>query len=283
LKKLNLFLIISLIAFSGCQQNITIQLPNYTPKVAVDCILQDGTLPQLYLNLSTSYYSYGDTTNGYKSIKNAQVYITDQTANTTDSLVLDSFKYRGNSWQYIYSSKPTGRNTTQAGHHYVLKINYNGRFITAETTVPEPVKVDHFDYSLVNDPNNPPPYHNFNIYFYDLPGQGNYYSVTQIDSTGTSEYSDTDYISDLGFDGKLLEITTTDYDEQGNVEPPPYTHGFRINNASKELGKYITDINNQAFNSGPLNEPVTIESNINGGLGIFGAYTPSPIIYIHVK
>lgn len=267
-------------SFCGCQQNITIQLPNYAPKVAVDCILKAGNTPELYLNLSKSYYSYGDTTNSYKPIKNAQAVITDQTANTSDTLKLDSFKYPGIGEAYEY----IGKRQAQIGHHYVLKINYNNSLITAETTVPQQVTVDHFDYSIISDTNNPPPFHEFHIYFYDLPGQGNYYSVSQFDSIiSTSIYSETDYLSDLGFDGKLLEIITEDFDDNGNLEAAPYTHGFRINSATKELGKYITDINNQAFNSGPLNAPVTIESNINGGLGIFGAYTPSPVFYIHVK
>lgn len=264
----------------GCQQNITLELPKYEPKVAVFCILRPDQLPVMYLNLSKSYYSYGDTSGGYNFIKNAIVVITDQTINISETLHLDSgyvsFPNYTYSWFYL------GKHVPLIGHNYIANISYNGKMIKAETMVPMPVNVDHFDYAKA--PNSY--YYNYHIYFNDLKGQTNYYSVSQFlpAALGNEIFDDTGFISDVGLDGKQLEINTNSYDNQGFSYKPPFTHWFAINSATPEAGKYMIDVSTQASSSrDPLSQPVVIESNVNGGLGIFGAVTPSPEFYIEVK
>lgn len=257
----------------GCQQNITLELPKYEPKVAVYSILEPGSVPVVLLSLSQSYYSYGDTTPGYIPIKNAVVTITDQTANTTDALSLDSGIYF-NSW-YYYSHRPS-----IVGHHYILNINYLGSLINAATTIPMPVIIKSFTHERIDDPNSGLTHYIFHLFFQDIVGEQNFYTSPPPNGFVVNNFY-TNFTSDYGLDGKQLETTTDTYIMTSSlIDSVGYQ--VTVKTVTPEMEKYDTDIWTQIHN-GPLSQPVIIESNVNGGLGVFGALSTSPLFNITVK
>ena len=265
------------VIFFGCQKNISLNIPKYEGKVVVFCILQPNQWPDMSLTLSQSYYSYADTTGQPTYITNAQVTITDQNTNIVDTLIGHSFGYY------------QGHHNTVAGHHYIANINYQGKKITAETTVPMPVKIDHIDYVKLSPPIGPGVFDSsyfFSIFFNDIPGEADYYAVTQ-SSKYTFNNAITGYsvfTTDAGLDGKQIDITTELINNDSVPPSPPFLVTFNLENATKETYDYFNSINSQSNSANnPFSQPVMVKSNINGGLGLFGAMTPSPDFFVNVK
>jgi hypothetical protein len=276
-----LILTIALVSlgFAGCKQNITLDLPHYDNKVAVFCILNPDSLPKMYLNLSQSYYNYGDTGTGYRFIKNARVVITDQTLNRNDTLHLDS-AYEGTSYTKTWFFK--GKYKPVSGNHYIANINYNGKIITSETTVPQPVSINHFDYKKIIDTIKMPSWIEIHVYVNDKAGVANSYSILNLDQNQTHRNrSDYEFTSDQGLDGKQVEVI---YYVDGSLINDTFTAPLVVYTATKATDKYITDVYTQAYNyQDPFSEPVIIEGNVNGGLGLFGSMAPSPVIFVKVR
>jgi len=270
-----IFILCGLQILSACEQNITLELPHYDPKVAVYCVLTPSQQPVMYLNLSKSYYSYGDTSSSLGFIKNAQVYITDQTSNYTDTLKLDSGNvytaYQGVVYTWFYK----GRHNVKAGDHYATQIHYNGKILTAETTVPPAVIDDHYTEEKLVDSIFGTQGYEIHAFVNDQAGVANYYSLIEPSQQGDIQ----DWTSDLGLDGKQLELI---YDLD-TFRQPPFSVAMSIASASKATAVYLQDLTNQAQSSqDPFSQPVTLESNINGGLGLFGAITYSTFL-VNIK
>jgi len=269
----NIFILLPLVTLFSCQQNITLELPKYNPQVCVYCILEPGTYPQMYLNLSQSYYNYGDTTGGVRVIKNATVTITDVTANRVDKLFLDSGYITGNNdmvWYYKVNF------ASQIGHHYIANINYNSQIVTAETTIPPAVKIDTVTYERVFNQSTGRYDYSFHYLFHDIAGEANFYTAVSPISYSVNNFY-TDFLSDIGHDGQQLEITTT-----ANNLYPPLQLNAQVKTVTAAVEKYDTDVWTQDHSNGPLSAPVAIESNINGGLGIFGAIFGSPVYKFNI-
>ena len=246
-------LILCSIILGSCEKNITLDIPKYNSKPVVFCVLLPGLDPQLTLSLSQSYYSYADTNTSSNNnfISNAKIFIKDLNANTTDTLRADT------SYKSYF-----GNTITRQGHTYVLNVNYNGKMLTAQTTVPMPVKIDHVDYVKLDTTFYGGPNYEFHVYFNDLTGGPNYFTLDMAN-----------FISDAGLAGKQLEL-------KEDLYLPlvyPITVQVLVYNANKETSDFLTNSNIQAQNANnPFSEPVIVEGNINGGLGLFGAMTQSP-------
>jgi len=248
-------LILCSIILGSCEKNITLDIPKYNSKPVVFSVLLPGRPPQLSLSLSQSYYSYADTDTSVNNhlITNARVYITDLNTNKTDTFKEDTFGQKK-----IYF----GKQNIISGHSYFLHISYNGKTLTAQTTVPMPVKIDHVDYVKLDTTFYGGPNYEFQVYFNDLTGGPNYFTLDMAN-----------FISDAGLAGKQLEL-------KEDLYLPlvyPITVQVLVYNANKETSDFLTNSNIQAQNANnPFSEPVIVEGNINGGLGLFGAMTQSP-------
>jgi hypothetical protein len=270
------FLFLALIA-SACEQNITLDLPKYDEKVAVYCILSPNTIPKMYLNLSKSYYNYGDTTDKHHFIKTARVIITDQTKNVADTLKLDS-SMQGFGFTWFYQ----GKHPCIAGNHYIANILYNGKIINAETTISFPVNIDHVTYKKIAEfgPSIAPMFE-IHAFFNDMPGVANNYNI-KCEGSPTNSSSNNFFISDLGLNGKQMEIIS-EYQPSSNI-PDSFRVYLYLGTSSETTGNYFNDISTQSYNgSDPFAEPVIIRSNINGGLGVFGSIAYSQYFFLKVK
>ena len=73
----------------------------------------------------------------------------------------------------------------EAGRKYILKVEYSGRTLTAETTIPEPVPIE--DIGIETSEKSDTLY-SVNITFRDDPGQKNYYKVFTRVTPGDTRY-----------------------------------------------------------------------------------------------
>ena len=272
------FLALILLAISsfGCQKNITLDIPKYSSKVVVYCVLRPDSLPSMSLTLSQSYYSYADTTGKPVYIANAHVTIIDQNTNIVDTLNLDTVN---NQFKFYF-----GKHRPIQGHHYIANINYQGKIITAQTTLPMAVKIDHIDYTKINSlPFTTDSSYVFALYFNDIPGETDNYTVTQ---ASPFYYEATDYYgftSDAGQDGKQIELFESLYHWDGVTPTAPFNVDFMVDNATKETADYFSNLLSQSNSANnPFSQPVIVKGNINGGLGLFGAMTPSPSVTVKV-
>ena len=156
-----------------------------------------------------------------------------------------------------------GKRFITFGHTYFLKVSYNGKTLTSQTTVPLQPKIDHVDYVKLDSTLYGGPNYEFHVYFNDLPGGPNYFSTDMAN-----------FISDVGLAGKQLEII-----EDLSLAPIyPIRVDVQIYNSNKETSNFLSNSNIQAQNANnPFSEPVIVEGNINGGLGLFGATSQSPV------
>ena len=262
---------------SSCEENITLDLPEYEPKLAVFCVLHPGETPELYLNRSKSYFDYSDTSREIDYIPDAQVVITDVAAGINDTLKF-SFTER------FYE----GKIIPVAGQKYILNVWHNGKHVTAETIVPRAVEiteiVNHLDSSLYMY--DTIEYANYNgsllIKYNDIAGEANAYSLKVTrpnpwsgDTTNQYIESDNIYNYDRNSDGQEMQNEYyTGFYNDGHLDSMVIY--FQIENNTTATAEYLESVQNQSYSRGdPTSEPVIIKHNITGGLGIFGASTLS--------
>lgn len=268
---------------SSCEENITLDLPEYEPKLAVFCVLHPGETPELYLNRSKSYFDYSDTSHEIVYISDAQVIITDVTAGINDTLkfyeVSPDFKKDN---IYLGKIKPV------AGQRYILNVWHNGKHVTAETIVPKAVEItgieNRLDSSMFGNY-----YGSIILKYRDIAGEENAYSLTTLIPNGwsgdtTNQYvqSDNSYNYDRNSDGQEMqnEYYNSFYNGGGLDSMVVY---FQIENHTKATAEYLESVRDQRYASGdPTSEPVIIKHNITGGLGIFGASTLSKKVRFRV-
>ena len=178
----NIFLpgLFIIMIFSGCEKNISIPQPAYNTTVSIECGLQVGDTPVLYIYKTIPYFS-SSTSLGELFARGAIITIRSSLAN--DSLTLDStFNYLRCEYEFFYK----GKMTVEAGQSYRLKIIYKGFTYTASTTTNlQPVKIDSIGYTdafkdIYGEHEGVMPY------FHDIPNQLNYYRYEMKRTVDTS-------------------------------------------------------------------------------------------------
>jgi hypothetical protein len=128
-----------------------------------------------------------------------------------------------------------------------------------------------------------------NFYFTDIKGDANYYSIlselTRYNSSSSFYYQNTNLVdpiygnfNDMDIEGKRSKIPLVDINLKSfTIDDSAFLKIYLLN-TDKPYYDYHRSILN--YNSGetPFTEASPIYSNINGGLGIFAAYTYDSII-----
>jgi hypothetical protein len=257
---------------SSCEEDITLDVPPYQPKLAVYCVLYPDSIPRLFLNRSKAYFDYSDESLETQYIDNAQVIIEDVDTHQTDTLAADSgmvyFQNMNNQFMHYY----TGHFKPKAGSHYKLSVNHNEMHLTGETRVPSAINLDPSDITYTTDSIGlyETLYH-MKIRIHDLAGEENSYRLY---STGPYQYyyGPVQVISDLGSDGKDLTLPYDYSYYYGGGGPDTLSLSFQVENMTRATNDYITSVMDQQYNDdNPFVEPTIIKHNVTGGLGLFGA------------
>lgn len=281
--------------FKGCIEDITVDLPEYENKVAVYGVLRPDERPEIYLNLSRSYFDYTNN-HDLDFITTAQVFLENVQEGTKEQLRLDS-AYERSQLQfdsvltYFYSSP----NKILPGKRYRLQVLYNGKEVTGETQVPEAAEIKNIAYEA-SDPNSGfmSQYYILTSAIQDQPGQPNAYRMKAVYSdsfynpqTRRYEVSEREelgqeFTSDRGEDGRELQARLEIYEY---IEPgDSLVLNLVIENATQSTADYLESVQEQSYNfDNPLSEPVLLLHNVQGGLGVFGSVSATQKYRIVVK
>lgn len=167
-----------------------------------------------------------------------------------------------------------------AGKRYDLKIQTEGHLITSSTVIPLPVPLDSLWFGPPpGDPNDT--LAQLNCFISDPPGIQNYYRYFMATNDGPLETSFSSVEEDLIFDGKSFEFQLFNpATEDGDVDPAEFGLYFvgdtitvkwcNIDEANFDFWNTLEYAN---ANQGPFSNYTRIQSNIEGGLGVWGGYS----------
>ena len=174
-----------------------------------------------------------------------------------------------------------------ANRKYTLRINtFEGKTITAETTVPSPISV--FDLVITSTyTKRKTKYNRINMNLQDEKGVNNYYRFalyTQIkyinpNYTTEDQYSEIDFKflnddKDLVTDIFLISevMVPTPFSIGGQTSAEFYLKGF-FEKGDEAYYRYLsTTKKNSESGENPFAEPTSVYTNIKGGLGVFSSY-----------
>lgn len=251
----------AILAISGCLQNITIDLPEYESQLVVES----------YLDANISFYVVSVTesvsffTPGTLPVSQSLPVVNSAIITITHGNITDTIPYIDSLRVYI---KPL-QNSMQATDFepYLLRVEdtATNRIATATTRFLPQIPIDTVLY-LLNDSLQAA----MLLYFYDPKPDTNYYkpwfanaaNIFDRDSLYTWEFGD----KALGNDRTSVGM---DYHYRLND-----TVVARLYHISREYYRFLDTVDDAAdASSGPFTRPARIESNIQGGTGIFTALT----------
>ncbi len=292
-------LIISFMLFS-CEKDIEIVLPDAKTKLVVEGNIEQGRPPFVMLTKTTPFFSPTDINSLQNSfVKNAIVTVSNGTTTVQlqeictnqlpDSLLpaiaeligvnLESLKTFGFCLYTTLNPAIFG----EVGKSYTLSIQSGNEILTSITQIPSLVLPNKFWYK------DQPGFTDFGYVWFELtdpPQIGNAYRAFTQRKGKDSRFIpvlgsvfDDQFINGLTFDGVFLrgkEINSTNPDDLG--ETADYfqqgdTIIIKFCTIDQRHYKFWDTFEIAAFNSGnPFSSPVTIQTNINGGLGVWGGY-----------
>ena len=274
----NILIILTLsLFFIACEKDITVDLPKTELKYVVEGYIEEGQHPYIILTKNSSYYepiSLSDLND--LAVIDAEVIVSDGTTTEILQLVFDTlsrpnYKYVGNT---IIGEK---------GKTYTLEIKVNGKVLTSKTTIPNSVQIDSLKFKLENMPGDTLGLIWF--YFNDPDTLGNYYRMsTKVIGQDPVFYYPFSSVSDDKLVNGRQAVPFSIYRAHGAFEEINaqefYKWYFTFGNSvvfkftTMEASTYQFWYTYELIRSsgGPYATPITLKSNIDGGVGIWGGY-----------
>lgn len=259
-------LLLSILCFS-CERDADIPLPKTDPKLGLFCFLSPGKRIEVILvRVNPLFGSSGSSGPDY--ILNATVKISDGT---------DTSELKPDGADNFYI-EVTPKMTITAGRYYSIWAEVSGLpSVSASCTVPiqkaNSMSVNHYGSVQQGDS-----MFHLSMIWNDIPGQENYYRIyaENIDSlAGNIITSDvygfnTLYYSDFGSDGEVLQSGIGIYSRNPtNVR----SRWILANLVTCETHYYRYHLSVESnIDGNPVLGPSSLYSNVNGGVGCFGAY-----------
>lgn len=281
------FSLLMLVLLLSCTKDIQIDMPAYTPKVSIQCSLEVGKTPVLFLYNTVSYFDNLDISNLF--IRNASVVIS--SATTTDSLSVDSI------YDYIkceYVCFYHGHIPVEANMDYYLTIKSGDSIYTAATTTNlVPAVIDSVTYvQQFHDIYGE--HEGVVTYFSDVAGQTNYYRyemVRFIDTTMSYREGKINSPCIGGDSVQVIELGRSVYNDNGLngaqikiIIEPAYSHyeglsGYvKIETIDKNTYTFLDQLDRQKLGqTNPFVEPVFLQQGQFGSnaIGYFGSIVRS--------
>ena len=274
--------LLTLLIFTGCEKNISFNLDDVEPVLAVDAQIENDKAPVVILTKSFSYFdSLTPQSLSAAFVRNASVFVSNGTL--TQQLKEYSYELAPGLNAYYYSTDSASLSTAFAGAlggSYTLKIVADGKEYNSSTRIPSAA---NFPDSIwfATAPQNPDTLKRvMYVRATDPPGRGNYYRYfTQIDR---GEFFPAENVfNDQVIDGTTYTIQfppgidrnrRISRDENFFVKGQPITLKF----TSIDLASYnFWNTWEFAYQSigNPFAQPNKVMGNIsNGALGAFCGY-----------
>ncbi len=278
---LQIFGLLSILIFSSCEKEITIDLPEQPSQYVVEGWIEQDQPATVIITKSAPYFAPIDSVTLFNSIvQNATVVVSDGLSSETLTLSINPAYF-----PYIMYMGSTLKGVV--GRTYTLNITVDGNTLSGTTTIPPPRYLDSVWFKLA----------------------GNSDSLGYIFGKGTDDNASQDFYrlftkrknKDKGFVPMLGSVWEDKY-----FNGQTFTFQIYRGQASyivsdtpeerKEFGKFrlgdtvivklsLLDYNHYLFwksyegelfsGSNPFSNPASIKSNIQGGLGVWGGYGSS--------
>jgi hypothetical protein len=272
--------------FIACEKNVTVEIPETEELLVVEGYIETGTQPIVLLTKSLPFFGHINSNDILvNSITGATVIIDNGTVSDT----LDQIPGYG-----IYTSTSM---TGETGKTYRLTIITGDKTLTAETTIPNPVKLDSvwwkpdgnrdslgFAWAHLTDPDT------LNNCYRWFARRINHYTT----GSDSGDVKDSIFIAPLGsvFDDKYINNKSFDFnfprgnanystkEDDNNDERFYFKRGdtivLKFTSIDRAHFKFWRSEETQVGNNGnPFGSPAPVYGNINGGLGIWGGYSPA--------
>ncbi len=286
IRKRNIFFLLTFLILAACEKNVTVEIPEASEEIVVEGIIETGQYPQVLLTHSLPFFGEINTKDIIlNSIQGATVIVDD--GNTFDTLL----QIPG------YGIYIGTRITGTVGTTYNLTVYAEGKTITSVTKLPFPVSLDSvwwkpdgnrdslgFAWAHLTDPDTLG-----NCYRW-YAQRINHYTYGE----DAGEMKDSTFIAAPGaaFDDKFINNKSFDLSfprgkfSFSEKEDDTGAEDFFFKRGDTIVVKFCSiDRSNFEFwrteesqvqsNGNPFASPQPITSNINGGLGIWGGYSPS--------
>lgn len=295
---------------NSCTKPIFIDIPNHTPKLVVNAILEPGKDFGVFVGSTTSINSPKNTyeqllrdatvtldkDNGlhYSLFANDSI-VTDTLGPFVDPLGDTIYYIDSTSWIGFFLEKPI---EIKPGDTYRLSVEYHDfQSVSAEVTIPKPVKITHARLernALVDFEGNL--YHALNLEIDDPPSEANFYTVklyqVLLDRKSLIPVYAEESIQNMNLDF-LKGFTDQEFEKSSNIykiyfrdfsiQGPSLLEGggvlgidlFSLSESYYKYEMSIADYSNISnLEVGLLGaESVHVYSNVEGGFGVFSALT----------
>jgi len=286
-------LFLSIILIAACEKTITIPQPPYDTKVSIQCGLEVGVAPRVYLYNTAPYFDNVNLSQLF--IRGAIVKISN--SNYTDNLSVDSaYNYIKCQYEYFY----TGQKPVEANSDYQLTIVINNITYKATTkTNLSAVTIDSVGYvsqftDIYGEHEGVVPY------FHDIPNQTNYYRYEMARTVDTTTKYREGKIQSPCIGGStvpVLELGRSVYndnnfngDQISFIIEPAYSHHkglpgiVRIQSIDKATYDFYLQLDRQKLAQlNPFVEPIFLTDGQFGkqAIGYFGSIIRSaPVLFI---
>ena len=270
--------------FSGCEKTVTVELPNVDDKIVVEGYIETGQPPYVILSRSLDFFG---TVNLNSIVQNT---IQGATVTVSDGFITDTLQQIPGFGVYV-SQQLTGT----PGRTYYLTVRADGEILTAKTLLPNPVELDSvwwkvdgqrdslgFAWAHLSDPDTLGNYYRWfarriNRYTYgELAGQ----QKDSIFIAPLGSVFEDKFINGRSFDFNAARgrLRNSDKEDDLNEESFFFKRGdtivVKFTSIDRAHFEFWRSEETQVSNNGnPFGSITPITSNINGGLGIWGAYS----------
>lgn len=276
-------MMIMTVFFTSCEKDITIDLPESEEKIVVEGWIEQGEYAKIILTKNSPYFSVVD------SIALTKLIITDATITVSDGQIKEVIKTPTVNPNYFPPLVYTGSTLKgEIGKTYYLKIEVEGKTLTAVTTIPKPIIYDKIWFEVEQ-----PKGDSLGLVwaqYSDPPETKNFYRIFTKRVNNDRKFIPIFFsvYDDIYFNGKTLTFnmyrgfeTMTDdtqFEEDKYDEIGYFKLGDTIIVRSCSIDKAHYDfwrtIENEIYSGGnPFSTNVPVVSNIKGGgIGIWGGY-----------
>jgi len=261
----------------GCEREVELSFPEAETQIVVDGVIEQGTYAKVYLTFSFPFFSSVDSAKLFSGIL-SRAKVTVSTGDTSEVLVL----VRNTDYYpplYYKGFEIKG----EVGGVYYLKVEFEGKVLTAVTSIPEvPVfnylkyqtdfRFDSSGYIYLNFTDNSSQ-KNYYRTFTKTMGKENLYYPTFINSFDDIYFNG----QTVGFQlyngtGKMTDL----YNDSSRYFKLGDSVIVKLSAMDKAHFDFWNSYQGKTLNINSLSGSYSkIISNINGGLGIWGGYASS--------
>ncbi|ATA75471.1 hypothetical protein CGC52_08610 [Capnocytophaga sp. H2931] len=270
-KYFNILLVFSGFLFVGCENFFKSEVE--PPKISTQSQLVihsyiSADSPDIKVKVAMSNPTFGNhSQSGIPSVSNAQVTLRND---QNESITLP---YESNSEYYTISATTF---PIEAGKTYHLEVrDSHGNKATAHCTVPQNIVGDIQNVTVIDTKNEGSDAYQVSFDFQDRANERNYYIPVILVRQELSNYDrrlEAKFFTDNNRDGNRITVRSEkDFGSAQYVKQVVVTL-YTTDVNFYEYGRSVS-LQNDTEDIGPFGETVILNSNIKGGLGVFGAYT----------